>query len=86
MAETAKTKLVKIGNSRGIRIPKALLDRLHLADDIEIVVREDHLEVRRGRKPREGWGERFARMAARGDDRLVEAPTATAWDNEEWEW
>ena len=67
MSETSRTKVIKIGNSRGIRIPKAVLERLHLTDAVELVVKEDHLEVRPGRKPREGWAEAFAEMAARGE-------------------
>lgn len=37
--------------------------------------------------PRDGWGEAFALMAARGDDRLLDADAATSsWDEEEWQW
>jgi len=86
MSQSTRTKLIKIGNSRGIRIPKAVVERLHLTDDIEIVVKEDHLEVRPGRKPRDGWAEAFMGMAKRGEDQLVDAPAPTAWDKEEWDW
>jgi antitoxin MazE len=86
MGQTTRTKLIKIGNSQGIRIPKAVAERLHLTDDIEIVVEEDHLEVRRGRKPRDGWADAFLDMAKRGDDQLIDEPTPTAWDRGQWEW
>ncbi len=86
MNRSTRTKLIKIGNSRGIRIPKAVAEHLHLADDIEIVIKEDHLEVRPGRKPREGWAEAFLDMAKHGDDQLVDAPAPTTWDKEEWDW
>lgn len=86
MGQSTKTKLIKIGNSQGIRIPKALAERLRLTDDIEIVIKEDHLEVRPSRKPRDGWADAFKQMAEHGDDRLIDEPTATAWDKEEWEW
>jgi hypothetical protein len=36
--------------------------------------------------PRAGWTEEFRRMAERGDDTLLDAPTPTAWDEDEWEW
>jgi antitoxin MazE len=37
--------------------------------------------------PRAGWDEAFARMASRGDDRLLDADATTgSWDEEEWEW
>lgn len=81
-----KTKLIKIGNSKGIRIPKAMIDRLHLGEDVEVIVTNDHLEIRPGRKPREGWAEAFAEMAKHGDDQLLDEPISTQWDTEEWNW
>lgn len=86
MGGSTRTKLIKIGNSRGIRIPKAVAEHLHLGDDIEIVIKEDHLEIRPGRKPRDGWADAFRTMAERRDDRLVDIPVPTVWDKEEWDW
>jgi antitoxin MazE len=82
------TRVVKIGNSRGIRIPKPLLDQLGLAEEVELVVEGDQLIIRPIRRPRDGWDEQFELMAERGDDRLLdaEAPSLTRWDAEEWEW
>ena len=86
MRQCTKTKLIKIGNSQGIRIPKNVAERLHLFEDIEIVIEDDHLEVRPGHKPREGWADAFQDMAKRGDDRLPDEHAPTAWDEEEWDW
>lgn len=86
MKQITKTRIVRIGNSRGIRIPKAVIDQLHLSDEVELVVENDHFEVRAGKKPRTGWAEAFKDMAKHGDDKLVDVPTATTWDEEEWEW
>jgi hypothetical protein len=38
------------------------------------------------RRPREGWEEQFRKMHALGDDRLIEMPPPSAWDECEWEW
>lgn len=81
-----RTRLVRIGNSRGIRIPKDMIERLNLNEEVEIEEKEGHLEVRRGRKPREGWEEAFKEMARRGDDRLIDESAPTTFDQEEWEW
>jgi len=86
MRNTTKTKLIKIGNSRGIRIPKPMIDRLDLEPEVELVVAEDHLEIRRARRPREGWAEAFREMAERGDDKLLDDVSTTTWDETEWEW
>ena len=86
MVNRSKTKLIKIGNSRGIRIPKFVLDRLHLTEEIEMVIVDDHLELRPAQNPRKDWDGAFQSMAKRGDDRLIDEPTATKWDDEEWDW
>jgi len=81
-----KARLVRIGNSKGIRIPRWLIERLGLDDEIELSVYDDHIEIRPGRKPRAGWAEQFQRMAEAGDDKLTDEWPATAWDDQEWEW
>ena len=86
MKTVNKTRLVKIGNSQGIRIPKALIDQLGLGPEIELVVEEDHLEIHRSANPREGWAEQFKKMAELGDDKLLDPETPTKFDEEEWEW
>ena len=88
MSVSVTTRVVKIGNSRGIRIPKPLLDRLGLAEEVELAVEGDQLIIRPIRRPREGWDEQFELMAKRGDDGLldVEASSLTRWDAEQWEW
>jgi antitoxin MazE len=44
------------------------------------------VKPRHVRRPREGWEEQFRAMAERGDDRLLDEPTPTKWDETEWEW
>jgi len=85
---TVKTKVIKIGNSRGIRIPKAILEQCHLSGDVELEARGDHLVVRPSAKPRAGWDEAFEAMAERGDDRMVDGDTfvETSWEKDEWQW
>ncbi len=60
-----KTKLVQIGNSRGIRIPKALIEQAGLTENVELDLRAGELVIRPARKskksnPRAGWEEAFA--------------------------
>ena len=88
MGTCTKTRIVKIDNSRGIRIPKLLLDQAELGDDVEIEVQEGQLVVRPAQLPRQGWDAKFAEMASRGDDKLLdpEIVSLSSWDNDEWEW
>ena len=83
-----KTRLIKIGNSRGIRIPKLLIDRAGLAGELEVEAQDGQLIVRPAQAPRHGWDAEFAAMAAAGDDRLLDGDSLpqTTWDSEEWEW
>lgn len=88
MSNIIRTRLVKIGNSQGIRIPKVLLDQIGLTKELELEVQGDHLILRAARRPREGWAEQFRKMAANNDDVLLDpgAHTPSTWDEEEWTW
>lgn len=83
-----KAILVKIGNSRGIRIPKPVIEQCGFEDEVEIQVRDHVLVVRSASRVRDGWNEAFAHMAESGDDQLLDrvAEPTTSWDEEEWEW
>ncbi len=70
-----KLSLVKIGNTRGIRLPKPILEQLGAENSIELEVKSDHLIIRPTRVPRQGWDEHFALMAKRGDDKLPDWDT-----------
>jgi antitoxin MazE len=83
-----KSKIVKIGNSQGIRIPKPLIKQLGIDQEIEILVEENRLVIVPAEHIRAGWESSFQAMAQSGDDRLLDGDEAieTKWDKEEWEW
>jgi antitoxin MazE len=84
---TIKTKIVKIGNSQGIRIPKLLLDQTNLDQDVELEVHDNRIVIRASYPSRHGWDEQFRLMAELADDHLVdEAVSLSFWDEEDWEW
>lgn len=87
MSTVIKTRLVKIGNSQGVRIPKLVLDQLNLSSDIELEVQDNHLILRSSAHPRADWAGQFRQIAERGDDKLLDADaTLTEWDGTEWQW
>jgi antitoxin MazE len=86
MNRTIRSKVVKIGNSRGIRIPRTILEQVGLEDEVEMKVEGNRLIIHAARRPRQDWEARFAEMAERGDDQLLDESTPTQWDDEEWEW
>jgi len=81
-----KARIVRIGNSRGLRIPKPLIEQTGLGEDVEIMVRGNTLVICSATRPRAGWSDAFRDMAARGDDKLLDQPRATGWDEDEWRW
>jgi antitoxin MazE len=83
-----RARIVQIGNSRGVRLPKHVLEQTRLSGEVELDVQQDHIVIRPARRPRAGWDEQFEAMAERGDDRWVtgDPPTPTHWDETEWEW
>lgn len=88
MGSTVKTRIVKIGNSQGIRIPKLLLRQLQLTGEVELTVKHNQLMIKPSQRPRQGWDEQFRKMSERRDDRLLDkdAVSLTEWDQDEWQW
>jgi antitoxin MazE len=78
-----RAKLVKIGNSRGIRLAKPLLEVAGLADEVEIEAAPGVLTIRPSTHPRAGWAEA---AAAFDPDELLDEMTSTRFDDEEWSW
>jgi antitoxin MazE len=86
MNTTVRSKIVKIGNSRGVRIPRLLLEQTGLSDEVDLVVQGNTLVIQGVRSSRQGWRAQFAAMAEQGDDRLLDPVEMTQWDEAEWTW
>lgn len=80
-----KAKLVRIGNSRGLRLAKPLIEQLGLEDEVDVSAEDGALVIRPSRLVRVGWAAAAAKLAAAGEAALDDAP-ATRFDAEEWEW
>jgi antitoxin MazE len=82
-----KTELVRIGNSRGIRIPKPLIEQCGLGDAVDLRVENECLIISPERLPREGWEEKFrAAGPARKDEHLLGTTGTNEFDRKEWRW
>ncbi len=84
----ARVSLVKMGSSRGVRLPRLFLEQAELDEEVEMEVGEDQVIIRLVPRPRRNWEKELDGMTARGDDRLLDpkAVSLTAWDEEKWEW
>jgi antitoxin MazE len=81
-----RTRIVQIGNSKGIRVPKMLLEHAQLPDEVELQAEHGRLIVRAARAARAGWADAAKLMHARGEDRLLDAATSSHFDETEWQW
>ena len=81
-----KSRIVQIGNSRGIRLPKVLLEEAQLADEVELEAEPGRIVIRRANRPRAGWAAAARRMRERDEDRLLDPTTPTRFDEKEWKW
>lgn len=81
-----KTRIVRIGNSRGVRIPKPLLAQAGLSDEVELRVEAGAIRIESVSAPRTGWAEAAEQLAQAEGAGLLDAPTPTRFDRDEWEW
>ena len=81
-----RANIIRIGNSRGIRIPKPLLEQVGLGNTVQLRARERPLMIQPDHAPRQGWEQAFAAMAERGDDRTLLGEITNAFDRNEWAW
>ena len=81
-----KTRLVRIGNSRGVRLPKAIIGQAGLTEEVELVVRDGAVVIARTTSARSGWADAAKQMRERDGDLLLDPPVPTLFDEKEWEW
>lgn len=81
-----KARIVQIGNSRGIRIPKPLLEQAGLHDEVDLQVGDSCIVIAAVSPPRAGWADAARRMRQHDDDQLLDPPTPTKFDREDWVW
>lgn len=88
MTTRIKTRIIRIGNSQGIRLPKLLLQQVGLQSEVEVEAQFGQLIVRPAVNRRQGWEDHFRQMATAQDDTLLdgESLTPTTWETSEWVW
>jgi antitoxin MazE len=81
-----KTRLVRIGNSRGVRLPKAIITQAGLTDEVELDVRDGAVIIARATSARLRWADAARQMRHRNEDLLLDPSVPTLFDEKEWEW
>jgi antitoxin MazE len=84
-----KVDIIHIGNSKGVRIPKAILEQCGFKNSVTMHVKDHTLILvpYEEETPRKGWETQFKMMAEQGDDTLLEPLILDhSWDTDEWTW
>lgn len=63
--------VVNIGNSKGIRLSKTILEKYSIHDKVEIILKDNYFIIKPKSEPRKGWDEAFKLMHKNGDDQLL---------------
>jgi antitoxin MazE len=66
-----ETRIIQIGNSRGIRLSKTILDRYDITDRVDLELRKNHIHITPLNQPRNGWDKAFIDMNSKGEDTLL---------------
>jgi antitoxin MazE len=63
--------VIHIGNSKGIRLSKTLLEKYNITDKIELILEKGYIILKPKQEPRSGWEKAFKKMHENGDDNLL---------------
>ena len=81
-----RAKLVRIGNSRGVRLPKSFIEEAGLQHEIELQIVDSGIVIRPVSTPRAGWDEAARSLRRRGEDGLLDEVSLSDFDESEWVW
>jgi len=76
--------IIRIGNSKGIRLSKTVLEQYHITDKVDLVMEDDCIVLKPITKPRTGWDDAFRQMHKNGDDQLLIPDVFPDEEFEEW--
>lgn len=76
--------IIKIGNSKGLRLSKTILDKYHIKDKVELILEKGQIILKPIASPRKNWEKEFKRMKENGDDKLLMNDVFDDENFEEW--
>lgn len=66
-----ETKIIKIGNSKGLRLGKTIIEKYEIGDSVNLRLESDHIVIEPLKPVRSNWGALFAEMRKNNDDKLL---------------
>ncbi|MCB8999634.1 MAG: AbrB/MazE/SpoVT family DNA-binding domain-containing protein [Bacteroidales bacterium] len=76
--------IVQIGNSKGIRLSKTILEKYDIKDTVEVILEKGFIVLKPKPSPRKGWDKAFKKMHEKGDDNLLMNDVFEDENLEEW--
>ena len=76
--------IIPIGNSKGIRLSKTLLEKYNIQDSVELILEKTYIIIKPKASPRKGWEKAFKKMHENGDDKLFMSDVFKDESFEEW--
>ncbi len=80
-----EVSIIKIGNSKGFRLTKSILERYNITDKIELILEKGQIILRPISEPRKGWDKAFQKMHKNGEDQLLLDDVFEDENFDEWE-
>ena len=66
-----KISVIQIGNSKGIRLTKTIIEKYNITDTLELILEKGYMILKPKQEPRKGWEKSFKKMHKNGDDKLL---------------
>jgi antitoxin MazE len=79
-----KAPIIQIGNSKGLRLSKNILERYNIKEQVELIFEDSRIILVPIDEPRKGWSDAFAKMHSRGDDQSFMDDVFEDESFEEW--
>lgn len=79
-----ETSIIKIGNSKGLRLSKTILEKYNIKEKVELILEKGQIIIRPIEKPRKDWDIEFKKMRLNDDDRLLMNDVFENENLEEW--
>ena len=79
-----ETAIIKIGNSKGLRLSKTILDKYNIKDKVEIILEMGQIIIKPIEEPRKNWDAAFEKMNKEGDDKMLMNDVFNDENFEEW--
>jgi antitoxin MazE len=77
--------IIRIGNSKGIRLSKSILERYNIRDKVELIFEKGGIILKPVAIPRQGWEDAFNVMHENKDDLLLIPDIFDEETSEEWD-